>query len=276
MRAEKLSAAMTRRVAVIGRGAIGGRVLAWLATLPLGTVDLALLERPEASQHLGMLEGKLTTFTDVDALAAWQPHLVVECAGHQAVHSVLPPLLSLGCDGMIASIGALADDTLRSALTDAARIGGARLLTVAGAVGGLDALAAARRSGLHSVCYVGRKPPSAWQGTPAQEHHDLSTLTEATTIFEGSAREAAGLYPKNANVTAAVALAGVGFDATVVRLIADPGIAANVHEIRAEAGAGALSIRLENAPMPDNPKTSWLAALSLEAELARYLGVTTF
>jgi aspartate dehydrogenase len=75
------------------------------------------------------------------------------------------------------------------------------------------------------------------------------------------------LYPKNANVTAAVALAGVGFERTQVRLIADPAATGNGHALMAEGAFGRFRITLDNAPLPDNPKTSWLAALSVEREV---------
>ncbi|MDI4237112.1 DUF108 domain-containing protein [Bradyrhizobium sp. Arg237L] len=77
------------------------------------------------------------------------------------------------------------------------------------------------------------------------------------------------LFPKNANVTAAVSLAGVGFSKTLVRLIADPSIARNQHLLRAVGGFGEMEIRLTNEPLPDNPKTSWLAALSIEQAIRR-------
>jgi len=135
---------------------------------------------------------------------------------------------------------------------------------VSGAIGGLDALRAAACAGLHKVVYTGRKPPAAWKGSPAEALLDLSALHEPAVFYDGTATDAARDYPRNTNVTAAIALAGAGFEATRVRLVADPGIDGNVHEVQAHGASGRFSITLENLPLPDNPKTSWLAALSVE------------
>ncbi|WP_447778142.1 aspartate dehydrogenase [Variovorax boronicumulans] len=257
------------RIAILGLGAIGSRVLANLQTKLAPEASFAALDKsttpaPLSSPHLVM-------FDDADALLKWRPHLAIECAGHLAVSTLVPPLLRHGVDVVVVSIGALADANLRSRVEAAAAEGQSRILTVTGAIGGLDALDAARSAGLESVIYTGRKPPQAWTGTPAEARVSLHELCEPTLIFEGTAAESASLYPKNANVTAAVALAGVGFEMTRVRLYADPSSKANVHELEAFGAFGRFCIRLENKPLPDNPKTSWLAALSIESTLRKYL-----
>jgi aspartate dehydrogenase len=258
------------RIAILGLGAIGRNLLASIQSSIAPRAPLAVLVRAGSAAAAEAMPG-LEIFSDTDALLRWKPDLAIECAGHAVVSSVVPPLLQAGVDVILVSLGALGDGELRGSLAAAAREGRARLITVSGAIGGLDALAAARGAGIRSVRYTGRKPPQAWRGTPAEQRCDLTAIREATLLFEGSAADAARLYPKNANVTAAVALAGVGFEKTAVRLLADPSVTQNVHELEVEGDFGRFAIRLDNSALPDNPKTSWLAALSIEAELCKYL-----
>lgn len=260
----------TPRIAILGLGAIGRNLLASIQSSILPGAPVAALVRAGSTAAHGHAPG-LEIFTDTDALLRWKPDLAVECAVHEVVSSVVPPLLQAGVDVIVVSLGALGDAALRESLAAAANAGRARLITVSGAIGGLDALAAARGAGIRLVRYTGRKPPQAWLGTPAEQVCDLGAIGEATLLFEGSAADAAHLYPKNTNVTAAVALAGVGFEKTGVRLLADPAVSKNVHELEVEGDFGRFAIRLENSALPENPKTSWLTTLSIEAELRKYL-----
>jgi len=255
------------QLASIGYGAMARSLRDSLARSDAGIALQACLLSPTST---GGEDDGPTRFTDVDALIAAGPELVVECATHAAVRDTVPQLLGAGIDVIIVSIGALADPATRARVEEAARLGGARATAVAGAVGGLDALRAAACAGLDEVAYVGRKPPGAWKGTPAEELLDLDGLCTARAFYQGSAAEAARDYPRNANVCAAIALAGAGFEATRVTLVADPDVRQNVHEIVAVGAFGRFSITLENQPLPQNPKTSWLAALSVEQAVRRH------
>jgi len=117
--------------------------------------------------------------------------------------------------------------------------------------------------GLDRVIHEIVKSTAAWKGTAAEQSIDLSTLSVPRVLFEGSAREAASAYPKNANATVATSLAGIGLGKTAGKLIADPRASVNGHRIVAVGGFGKLEIILENNPLATNPKSSELTALSL-------------
>lgn len=249
-------------VAIIGYGAIARHVAGVLA-------DRESIRLAGVIGRAGSLDAARAAMGDGVAVVGdicelpTRPDLVLDCAGHSGLIAHGERVLRQGIDLTSVAAGALADDSLRDTLAAAARDGQARLRIAAGAIGGLDVLASAREGGLARVTYRGRKPPASWRGTPAETILDLDRLDAARTHFRGSAREAARLYPKNANVTASIALAGIGFDATEVELIADPACTSNCHELEAEGDFGTFTLRLQGRPLPDNPKSSALTAMSM-------------
>jgi aspartate dehydrogenase len=131
-----------------------------------------------------------------------------------------------------------------------------------GAIGALDAIQALAVAGLDEVRLTTRKPPAGLGGEVAGE----------TVLFEGPAREVIAKFPKNVNVAIALSLAGIGPDRTMVRLIADPAVDRNTHQIYARGAAGEIEFTSRNVPFPENPRTSYLAALSAIALLRRLAG----
>ena len=204
---------------------------------------------------------------DLDTFLRHMPDLVIECASHGAVAAHGADVLAHGVDLMIVSVGALADDALHAKLAAAALEGDARLIVSSGALGGVDILSAARLSGIAEVTYTSRKPPLAWRGTPAEALLDLGTLEAEAVFYEGNARDAARDYPKNANAAATIALAGVGFERTRVRLVADPHAPGNVHEFSFSSACADVEVRIVGKPSPDNPKTSLATVYALAREV---------
>jgi aspartate dehydrogenase len=260
-------------VGLIGNGGIAQDVVAALREAGGGTKIAGVLCRPGRVAKARAVLGDIAVVESLADLLALHPDIVAEVAGQQAVAEHGPDVLRRGFDLLVISVGALAEPALLERLKTAAREGNSRMLLPAGAIGGIDAIAAMRFGGLTSLRYRSRKPPAAWRGSPAEKVADLDKLTGRTVLYRGTAGEAALLYPQNANVAAAVALAGLGFDKTQVELVADPDAPGNVHEIEAEGAAGRFAIQLQGKPSRSNPKTSALAALSVARALIN-LGAT--
>ncbi len=255
-----------QKIAIVGCGAIGEAVAEYLADHEDVIISVAIIVPGMESRAREVFGEDVEIVHSVDDLAT-QVDLAADCAGHAALRQHGEALLSQGVNLISVSSGALADAGLFDRLVAAARQGGTQLRMVSGAIGALDALSAGSIGTLAKVTYRGRKPPQGWRGSPAESKLDLDTLSEAAVHFSGSARNAALEYPKNANVAASVALAGIGFDKTFVELIADPGTTRNVHEIVTEGDFGRYEFRIEGNSLPDNPRSSAITAMSVVREI---------
>lgn len=248
----------TQNVVLLGFGAIGSALFQRIQSQP--QVRISHVVVPVASQ--ARVQAQLGDLAQAVTSVPQQATLLLECAGHGALSAHVLPALRRGVECAVLSVGALAEPGLPEQLEEAARIGGTQLHLLAGAIGGIDAIVAARQAGIDAVVYTGRKPPSGWRGSPAELVVDLDKLQGPTVILEASAREAARLYPKNANVAATLSLAGIGLDRTQVRLIADPTVSENIHEYEARGAFGEMRVTMRGKPLADNPKTSALTVLS--------------
>lgn len=254
-------------VAIIGYGAMASFVAKHLQKSPWKLCYCVVREGREnvAKAAIGNEATLVYGTHEFDKL----PDLVVDCAGHLGLQVHGAAVLRKGIPLVSASLGALADTQTYQNLEEAAQEGNTQLQLASGAIGALDALSAAKVGGLEYVRYTGVKPPESWRGTPAEDYTDLDTLVGPITHFEGSARDAALRYPKNANVAAAVALAGLGFDRTQTCLVADPKVSGNTHTISAKGAFGTFEFTITGASLPDTPRTSALAAMSVVNQIFR-------
>lgn len=259
------------RVALLGGGTIAQLVLENIQRGALSHLEVvALMGRSVTSRGKAQAEKYGVPFvTSIEVLKEHKPDVVVEAASHDAIRDYAENLLRNGISVIVLSAGALVDDKLKARLEAAAQMSGSLLYVPSGGIGALDALKTAVYSGVEEVTLTTAKPPVAWKNIEYVEELavDLEGLTEPHVLYEGVAREAVMHFPQNVNIAAVLSLAGVGFDRTKVRIVADPHVRFNTHTIEVSATTGRFQIKLENVPAPENPKTAWLACYSALAAL---------
>ena len=259
------------RVGIIGGGTIARLFLGHIRRGDLGHARVvAIAGRSQRSRGRELAKAFRVSFvSDLKSLLAKKPDVVVEAASHEAVREYGEPLLRKGVALIVLSCGALCDDALRRKLERAAVKSGALLSVPSGGIGGLDALKAACVAGVEEVTIAVTKPPAAWKGIAYVEKLgvDLDGLRKPRVLFDGTAREGVPHFPANVNIAAVLSMAGIGFDKTRLKVVADPALKHNTHYIDIKGRTGNISIKLENVPAPDNPKTAWLACYSALAAL---------
>jgi aspartate dehydrogenase len=263
-------------VGVVGLGAIGRRVC---EALDAGMDGLALSavtarNRERAERFVKSLSSA-PPFTDLDGLIAVSD-LVVEASTQAHLAEIAPRALGAGRHLVVLSCGGLLG---RDDWVALARARGCRILVPSAAIAGLDGVKGARIGAVTAVTMETRKPPRGLEGAPWIVEHgiDLASITAETVIFEGSAAEACRGFPANVNVVAALSLAGIGAEATRIRIYAVPGMTTNQHRIRVEGEFGRLTIEVENVPS-ENPRTgrlSYLSTIALLRDLGSALHVGT-
>ncbi|MDW7615745.1 aspartate dehydrogenase [Peribacillus simplex] len=250
------------RLGLIGCGNIGKFLLQAInndGLLPGGKIVSIYARREEIAAQLAE-EFRTQPFNDVDELLKSDVDLVIEAATIEAAEEYAFKVLKSGKNLLLSSIGVMADAAFEEQSNLICKNNNVNIFLPSGAIGGLDVLKSAKAvNGLESVCITTRKPPNA---LPAG-----SSMEEETVLFDGSAAEAIKQFPKNINVAIVLALAGLGSEKTKVKIIADPSVLKNIHLIEASGSFGKLKLEVENDPMPNNPKTSYLAALSVLATL---------
>lgn len=257
------------KIGIVGCGAIGQEIAQAVdgGLVPVELCAICDVDRDRAETLAGSLGAGTKVLDQSELIRA--SDLVVEATSQAVAPGIIREVLAAQRDVLVMSVGGLLKhyDELRGLAERAGR----RIFVPSGAIAGLDAVKAAMVGSVSKVVLTTRKPPKGLMGAPyvMENRIDLAGLREASVIFSGCAAKAVPAFPANINVAAALSLAGIGPERTLVRILADPACERNTHEIEVEGDFGRLLLRAENVPSPSNPKTSRLAALSAVALLRR-------
>ncbi|MDA0999978.1 MAG: aspartate dehydrogenase [bacterium] len=255
------------KLGIVGLGVIGRAVV---RAADEGKIDVEIpvattLPDPTLPAFLSGLKNP-PKMTDLDGVAEGAD-IVLEAAQSSAVESICRAVLPRGKDVIVNSVGALLE---RPDLVELARANGAKIRIPSGAMIGLDGLKGASMGRVDAVTMTTRKAPKSLRGAPFLLQHkiDVDEIVEPTVIFEGSPIDACRGFPANVNVSAAVSMAGIGPVRTKMRIICDPTVDRNIHELEVEGEFGSFYVRVENVPS-ENHRTAVLAYLSDLALLRR-------
>jgi aspartate dehydrogenase len=259
------------RVCLIGCGAIGSELAVAIDSGKVGSATLvALFDTIEdAAQRLRMRlqNDNVAIFSNFSELTSSREFkvadIVIEAASQAAAKNFSRNVVEFKKDLLLMSVGALADELFLSQLLSVVSMNGKHIYIPSGAIAGIDAIKSVKGM-LDSVTLTTTKNPSALAGAPFfnSDPNRLKSMKKKTLVYQGPAADAVNKFPANINVAAVLSLAGLGIQETKVKIIADPHITVNQHQIEAAGAFGSMAITVRNIPSPNNPKTSFLAVLS--------------
>lgn len=260
-----------RRIGLVGAGIIGGFVLDNIIEGKVPNYEVVVVcGRTETSKGRDKADKyNIPWITDTKELFNFDLDVVVEAATQETLEEIAEDVLRAGIDLVPISLGAFVDGDLLERLIAVAEETGSILKIPSGGIGALDAIQAAVLAGVDNIVMTTRKPPEAWKNIPYVEtlNIDLDNVNEEIELFKGPAKDCVKLFPQNINIAADLSMAGIGFDKTIIRILIDPKVKLNTHQIYVEGVAGILTVTFENVPVPANPKTTYQACLSVLASL---------
>ncbi len=262
-----------KKIGLLGCGAIGTQIALAIDSGKIPAILTHVYDNSKNASELlvAKLQNKPEIVENAHLLSSNSVHIIVEAASQDAVKDVALSILQNKKDLMIMSVGALLDESIYDILSDACNDFNKTIYLPSGAIAGLDGIKSIKDE-LDSISITTTKHPRSLKGAKFFETSEinLDEINSITTIFEGTAKEAVTLFPKNINVAALLSLTGIGSEKTRVKIVADPNTDKNTHHIEAKGAFGKMTFSIENFPDSSNPKTSRLAILSAIETLRKY------
>ena len=260
---------MEKRVGIIGYGSIGKEIIAATRRHEIPNARIVALFDKESTvfNSVDYDTGELHLFSDFDEFYNSKIYsnidIIIECASKGAVKEYGMKIIKSKKVLIVLSVGAFSDEDYLRELQNLSKLNNTRILIPTGAIAGLDSIRSVKKY-LNTVTIVTTKNPKSLVGAPYFKSSKIriDEISKETVLFEGNAADAIELFPANVNVAVSIALAGIGLVKTQVKIVADPTLSVNKHEIVGEGAFGKLHIVVQNIPSPSNPRTSYLASLS--------------
>ena len=260
---------MEKRVGIIGYGSIGKEIIAATSRNEIQNARIVALFDKESTvfNKVDYDNGELNLFSDFDEFYNSDIYsnidIIIECASKGAIKEYGKKIIDSKKDLIVLSVGAFSDEKYLIELQNLSNLNNTKILIPSGAIAGLDSIRSVKKY-LNTLTIVTTKNPKSLIGAPYFNSSKIriDEILKETVLFEGNAVDAIELFPANVNVAVSVALAGIGLVKTQVKIVADPTLSVNKHEIVGEGTFGKIQIVVQNIPSPSNPRTSYLASLS--------------
>ncbi|WP_434310133.1 aspartate dehydrogenase domain-containing protein [Hominifimenecus sp. rT4P-3] len=219
---------MKKSIGFLGCGKIGRSMLDYVREKP--ELEVSFVQDPffplEGAEFPVCKEAKEELLQKTD--------LVVECAMADVLKAQAPRILPYA-DLLAFSVTAFQDEEFYRQIKEICRRAGTHVYFPHGAILGMDGIFDGRSLLTRVEIETIKNPQSLGRDD-----------TERTIVYEGPARQVCKLYPRNVNVHASVALAGIGFDRTISRIISDPAVATNAHRIHVEGDGVEFEIQVSS------------------------------
>ncbi|MBP2656411.1 MAG: putative L-aspartate dehydrogenase [Firmicutes bacterium] len=217
-----------KKIGFLGCGKIGKALLNYV--IAIDDARVAFIQDPLFPAE----EASCPVIRQTDSQFYRKADLIVECATADVLKANISTILD-SCDLLMFSVTAFSDESFERQVLELCKRHGRHIYLPHGAILGLDGLCDARPL-LREVRVTTTKNPKSLGLSDGKR----------TVVYEGPTRGACQKFPRNVNVHATVALAGIGFAKTFSRIISDPMVATNSHLIEAIGDGVQFSIQVES------------------------------
>lgn len=203
------------RIGFLGCGKIGRTLVKRILSLP--DTEISFIQDPSFQNDLA-LSCPITEQVSKELIVSTD--FIIECATADVLKQNIDNILPY-CDVMPFSLTAFSDSSFAETVKSLCMLYQHQIFIPHGAILGIDGIFDGKNLWNRVEIITTKNPKSLGR-----------TDTKKEIIYDGSTREVCSLYPRNVNVHACVALAGIGFDKTHSVIISDPSVSTNSHIIK--------------------------------------------